>query len=69
MDGVHPFDGVAEHRRVEAPRGQRTAGHGEGAPFPRVVEDGFGGLDVDRSESLHPTQIVDAVHVAIEPQT
>ena len=64
--GVHALDRVPEHRGVEAARTERPAGEAEHPPFPRVVEDRLVRLDLDRAEALHPAEVVDALHGAIQ---
>ena len=64
MGRIHAFDGVAilidvvgtEH--ADAEKVQR-----EGDSLPVFVENGLVALDLDRTEAVHSSEVVNAVHV------
>src|SRR5207248_11577920 len=66
MDGIHALDGVAE---TGAGLKFRRCGevHTEDPSFPGLMEDGLLFLTLYRAESVHTTQVVDAVHGLTPP--
>ena len=67
---VHPLDRVPESPKppAQVPRQQGGDRESVTAAFPVGVEDGFVRLDLDRAESLHPAEVVHAIHGYISPR-
>src|SRR5208283_3251391 len=67
---VHPLDRVPEPPKppAQVPRQQGGDRESVRAAFPVGVEDGFVRLDLDWAESLHPAEVVHAIHGHISPR-
>src|SRR5262249_42965125 len=61
-DRVHALDGVSEGIEVGPAEADQLVDHAEHAPLPGRVKDRLVHLLHDRTESVHATHVVDAVH-------
>ena len=64
MGGIHPLDAVTERRPARLQPDDKGEGRSARPPLPFLVELRLVGLDVDRTEPVHPPEVVDSVHAA-----